>query len=109
MIGKLDQRITFQRRTGASDGAGGTVYSWADLTSNPTVWANVLTARLGEATEEGRMNATALVVFTIRNRQDIDERDRISWGGEMHNIRSVRRDGARGLYLKIEAERGVAQ
>ena len=106
MIGKLDQRVTMQRTTATPDGAGGTTYAWGDL---GTVWANVFTVRTGEAMTEGRMNAAALVVFTVRNRSDLDERDRIVWGGVAYNIRSIRREGQRPQFVKIEAERGVSQ
>lgn len=40
--GDLDRRITFQSRTGTQDSATGAyTYSWANLATNPTVWAQV--------------------------------------------------------------------
>lgn len=109
MIGNLDQRITFQRFSVTPDGIGGTTEAWADIATSPTVWAKV-TPRIGkEAMVEGRMNASAMATFTIRYREDITELDRLIWRGEAWNIRRVMRVSQRGLYLEIDAERGVAQ
>ncbi len=109
MIGKLDQRVTFQRKTETPDGIGGTVRTWDNLASNPAVWANVK-ARLGrEAMVNGRMTAVMPVTFTIYNRADLDERDRILWNGEAYNILSIFRQGDRAIYLQIDAQRGDAQ
>lgn len=108
MIGRMDQRITLQRATETPDGIGGTVRRWSSLASNATPWAAV-TAKAGrESMTEGRMNATNVVLFTIYNRGDLSEVDRIVWGGEAYNIRNIRREGGRKLHLVIEAERGAA-
>jgi len=107
MIGKMDQRITLQRATETPDGLGGSVRGWANLATNPSPWAAV-TAKAGrESMTEGRMSATYIVLFTIYNRDDLSEVDRIVWGGEAYNIRNIRREGGRKLHLVIEAERGV--
>lgn len=108
MIGKLDQRITFQRKTLTSDGAGGTTAAWADLADNATVWANVKAKAGREGMVNDRMTATFVSVFTIRNRSDLLPQDRIVWGGVYYNIRAFMSEGARPQYLAIEAERGVA-
>lgn len=107
MIGNLDQRITFQAETRTSDGAGGSTIAFADIATTPTVWASVFAIRSNETDTEGRLNATGLYKFTIRNRTDIDETHQIQWRGESYNIRNVKRMGARVMYLEIEAERGA--
>lgn len=107
-IGKLDQRITFQRATFTPDGGGGMVRAWADLTQTPKVWAHVKAKGGREGLTEGRINATFVVVFAIRERADLSEADRIIWNGETYNIRGILRQGSRVQYLQIEAERGVA-
>lgn len=109
MIGKLDQQITFQRFAETPDGAGGSTETWANLATDPTVWANVKAKAGRESLDEGRINASFVKLFTIHNRDDLSELDRIVWGGENYNIRGVRREGGRQLFLVIEAERGVAQ
>lgn len=107
--GAMDQSITLQRFSEASDGAGGSTRSWANFTSNASIWASVKAKSGRESLVEGRTNATFVVVFTIYNRNDISELDRIIWNGEAYNIRGVLRTGGRSLRLDIEAERGVAQ
>lgn len=107
-VGKLDQRVTFQRRTATPDGGGGETYAWANLAHNPTVWAHVVAKAGRETLTEGRMNASFTVLFHIHNRRDIDLRDRIMWQGVPYNIRGIRDEGGRALRLTIEAERGVA-
>lgn len=107
-IGKLDQRVTFQTNTQVSDGMGGLENGFANFTSMPTVWANVLPLAGGERDELGGVNASGRYLIMVRNRQDINENDRMIWGGESYNIRNVRRAGTRELYLKFEVERGVS-
>lgn len=109
MIGRMDQTITLQRAVEAADGIGGTTRAWADLVANPRVWASVKAKSGRESTTEGRMNAVYVVVFTIYNRADLSELDRIVWNGESYQIRGIMREGERGLHLRIEAERGAAQ
>jgi SPP1 family predicted phage head-tail adaptor len=104
MIGKLDQRVTIQTRTAASDGGGGTTYAWATVA---TVWAHAKPRVARETMQEGRINASQVITFTIRNRA-IDETQRLVWRGEAYNIRAVMREGPRPLYLAVDAERGVA-
>ena len=109
MIGRMNQQITFQRATATADGIGGSTTAWANLTSNATVWAAVVAKSGREAMTEGRMTASFVVLFTIHNRDDLTELDRIVWNGANYNIRGIRREGGRALPLVIEAERGVAQ
>jgi len=106
--GQLDQRIAIQDFTLAADGGGGLTKAWADLATDPDVWASVKAGGGGESTTEDRTNATAMTTFVIRNRSDIDERMRIVWEGLDYNIRHVMREGSRAMYLTILAERGVS-
>ena len=108
VAGKLDQPITLQRIAQVPDGLGGIEQQWANLPLNASVWAAV-TPRMGrESMVEGRTTATYVVTFTIYNRDDISELDRIVWCGEAYNIRNLMRRGGRVLMLDIDAERGVA-
>lgn len=109
MIGRMDQRIAFQRQVDAPDGVGGVTRSWTDLVVGASVWASVIAKAGREGLVEGRTNATFVVLFTVHNRDDLSELDRIIWNGEAYNIRNLRREGGRKLRLVIEAERGVAQ
>ena len=107
--GKMDQRITLQRKVSTSDGAGGNVVSWQDYAENARPWAHVQAKAGRESMTEGRMAAQFTVLFIIYNRSDVTETDRILWNGEAYNIRGIRRETGRALRLVIEAERGVGQ
>lgn len=102
--GKLDQRVSLESPTSASDGAGGRVDTWATIGS---VWAQVFTRGGQERFSDDRDNATSMHTFRIRYRSDIDERSRIVWRGAAYNIRTVKRCSGRDLYIDLEAERGV--
>jgi len=104
----MDQLITLQAYSVASDGGGGSARTWADFATDAAVWASVVAKAGRESLQEGRVNASNIVLFTIYNRTDVSEVDRIIWNGEAYNIRNVRREGGRQLRLVIEAERGVA-
>ena len=106
--GKLDQRVTFQAKGDTPDGIGGIVRSWSDVPSTATVWANVKAMGGTEAMQADQQQPTTRYLFTVRNRSDLSEADRIVWGGANFNIRRIEREGGRKMYLIIEAERGVA-
>jgi len=108
MIGRMDQRVTLQRRVETPDGGGGIEAAWSNLARHPFVFANVYTRAGREPVEEGRVNATSMVVFRIHNRSDLSEADRIVWGGVAYNIRTIRREGSQRAILVIDAERGAA-
>ena len=106
--GQLDQRVTFQSETKTDDGGGGETSVWANISTDPTVWASVTTTGGGEGFSEERTNATSMAEFVIRNRGDLSEAMRILWDGEAYNIRHIDRMGSREMYLTINAERGVS-
>jgi len=107
--GAMDQSITFQRQAATSDGGGGETYTWADFSTDATVWANIKAKSGRESVDEGRVNATFTVLFTVYHRSDVLVTDRIVWNGTNYNIRGIRDEGGRELRLVIESERGVAQ
>lgn len=104
--GELDQRVTISRETLAADGIGGATVTLATVA---TVWAKVVAKSGRERMAADRLDAEAGYLFVIRWRSDVREADRITWGGVDYNIRAIRQDGGRKLYLEIDAERGVAQ
>jgi SPP1 family predicted phage head-tail adaptor len=104
----MDQQITLQSFTTATDRLGGKARAWANYAEDATPWADVKARALREATAEGGVSASGTYVFKIYNRTDIKEADRIIWGGEYFNIRGIRREGVQSLFLLIDAERGVA-
>ena len=103
MIGAMDQRITLEERVEMDDGAGGRVTRWQPVACDPCVWAAVKSKAVGESMMEGRINATFVVMFTIWNRDDLSELNRIIWNDEAYNIRGLHRLGGRPLHLTIDA------
>lgn len=107
MIGQMDQEIAFQTYTEVEDGAGGRTRAWKYISHDPYDWAAVKPKMATEKTIEGRVTAVGVYMFTIRQRDDLDERMRIEWDGKFYNIRSLGRRGDRAMYQTIEAEGGV--
>jgi SPP1 family predicted phage head-tail adaptor len=105
VIGKLDQFITIERRDRTADGMGGHTEAWVAWAE---VWANAKAKGGRESLDEGRTNAVFVVVFTIHNLPELNEENRAKWNGEAYNIRGILREGGRPIYMKFEAERGVA-
>ena len=103
--GELDQRITIVREALTTDGMGGQTVSTSTVA---TVWAKVVALSGREAVRDDRLNAESAYLFVIRWRSDVREADRITWGGVTYNIRAIKQDGGRKMYLEINAERGVA-
>lgn len=104
---KMKERITFQSFTRISDGGGGWTETWSNIATHPTVWAQLVAKAGKEAMVADRLVATAVTLFHIRNRDDLDETMRILWRGRAYNIRGIRFEGHAEQYLTIEAERGV--
>lgn len=105
--GELDEQITIKRATRASDGMGGDTVSLTDVAAN--LWAHVRALYGKEKGIHDRVEAPAMYVFKIRNRDDIKDDDQIFWDGDIYNIRRIISLGDRKMYLEIDAERGVTQ
>lgn len=102
--GKLDRRITFQTLTDGQDAAGGITEAWANLVTNPTVWAYVhpLTGREFFAAQQ--VNAEIDTVFEVRYRSDITPKMRIVHDSKNYDIREIKEIGRRnGLEILARA------
>ena len=109
--GDLDQRVTFQSPSGATDAGGGRATGWTDIAANPTVWANIEALTGREGVEADKLEASARYRVTIRNRSDVDSSMRLVWltnGNLALNIREMPDPGPRALYREFFAEEGVA-
>lgn len=104
--GELDQRVKIMRQVLTPDGYGGNAKTWTEIAE---VWAKVMPVSGGEVTDYERVNAEARYLFVIRYPQDVIDSDRLDWDGEGYNIRVRKKPKGRDLYMRIEAERGVAQ
>lgn len=100
IIGRMDQRITVQRKTRTSDGMGGFTEAWTNLA---TVYADIRPLGSREIWEAMRVSAETRFRARVRWREDANgapyytSADRISWRGRIYGIDRVvemgRRDG----------------
>lgn len=107
IIGRLDQRITLQRKSSASDGMGGYDETWSDL---DTVWAEVRPLSSREVWDAMRISAETRFRARIRWREDANgapyytSADRVTWKGRTYGIERVveigRRDGLELLMVE---------
>ena len=84
--GRLDRRITIQRKTTSLDNAGEPSESWTDLT---TVWAEVRGLTGQERINGEHLVAQEQVQFRIRwstTVDDVSPLDQISFNGEIYDI-----------------------
>ena len=104
--GELDQRIIIRREVLTDNGMGGQDIDLKIIANCISSHVRQLSAKESERFD--KLNATGINLFVVRYRNDVREDDRIEWGGEEYNIRSVTKNGGRKLYTEIFAERGVA-
>lgn len=103
---ELSERISIERATTTSDGAGGQDVTWAAVYADG-VWAKVRSVRGREETRLGRVSTVETYLITVRGRVDVTTLDRVVWRGTTLNVRDVAdRDGA-GDFLTLECEAGV--
>jgi SPP1 family predicted phage head-tail adaptor len=104
--GELDQRVKVMRQSNVSDGIGGNVLSWVEVSE---VWCHVRPLSGSERVDFDQVNAEARYLFVVRNGLDVTDSDTLSWDGIGFNIKIRKQPKKRAMYLEIEAERGVAQ
>lgn len=104
--GELDQRVKIVREASTPDGIGGNTIALSEVAE---VWAHVRHKTGREQIKDDRLDAKANYVFVIRWRDDILPDDRLQWLDSYYNIRAIKQNGGRRLYLEIDAEYGVAQ
>ena len=104
--GRMDRRITFQTFTESQNGVGEAVKTWANLASNPTVWAQVEPIDGSEPFAAQQVTAEARTRFTIRYRSGISVEMRIVYASENYDIESLkelgRRDALQILAVKVQ-------
>ena len=109
--GRLDRRLSFERRTEVDDGYGNTVAG--DWTPQFTTAANRKWLRGGEAVMAARLESRQPVILTIRNsvaarHVGSDWRAVDARSGEIYNIRENPKESDDRMYLEMLAESGVA-
>jgi len=109
MICTMRERVTFEEETPTPDGGGGSTTAWGNISTTPTVWAEVKPVRGSEAVDTGHLASKQMYLVTIRHRTDITTAMRIVWGSVYMNIRATQNRDMKKKYLTIEAEAGVTQ
>lgn len=79
--GRLRERVTLQANTPVQDAYGEPIDGWANVGTNPTVWANVASRASGERFISGAEQVQAAVSHTvrIRYRADVTVLMRLVW------------------------------
>lgn len=81
--GQFDQLVTIQQRVPGQNARGQAVDQWTPVA---TVFAKVEPLRGREFFAAGQMQSEATTRITIRWRAGVDERNRVMWRGEPHDI-----------------------
>lgn len=98
--GKLDSRITIQRRTTSTDHENQTVENWTEW-ARP--WARYIQQGGSEEVDGEQVVSAETARFVIRWRSGVTSDMRIIHEGETYYIRSIKRIGRR-VRLDITAE-----
>lgn len=104
--GLLNRRIAIERKTLTPDALGGFTEIWSQ---HALPWAHIKPMTGRELLHADKIDARAASRFIIRYRSDLSEDDRISYRGDLYNIRSIVNIEERDEYTEILADRGVAQ
>lgn len=100
--GRLDRRITIQRATVSPNSFNESVETWHTLA---TVYVNSRAASAGESYRAQEVGAKISTRFIIRHSPvvaDLNPRDRLVYGGLVHDITAVR-EKERNRWLEIDA------
>ncbi len=101
ITGKMDRRITLQRKTVTTNGYGEEVVAWTDLA---TVWAEKVDMRGSERYAAAQAVAQLDTKFRIRYRSGITPIDRIIYGNTTYDVGGILEIGRReGLELHAKA------
>lgn len=102
-VGKLDKRITIERKEAGKNAAGESTNNWVKV---KTVWANVRFERGMEAIRNGKDTAVRRASMRIRKRDDVDESMRVVFQRQAFSIHSILPvgDGRTFMDLVVEAK-----
>ena len=102
--GALNRQIVIQSRDSGTDDAGQPVQTWTTLA---TVWANILGATGAGAIRAGlegiEVNGYS---FRIRYNTSVDAAERVLFGGQNYDVKSVRHDHAGRVWTDLACEVG---
>lgn len=104
-IGKLRERLLIETVSETVNAYGERVETWATLA---TVWCGVEYRLLtsDEREETAKKTAIGEVVFTIRSRDDFDEKSRLTYRSTVYDIQAIEEATDR-MYMKLAAKKRV--
>lgn len=105
--GKLDERVTFKRYTQVSDGGGGFTNTWTNYHACAAKVKALSGSERDVAAQTQAPRNYRLWVRRCSETAGLTEADIVVWRGKAMQIRFIRDDGPRPLYMEIEAEAGV--
>jgi SPP1 family predicted phage head-tail adaptor len=103
-IGALRHRVTFQTLTRTPDGQGGYTSSWADMSTNPTVWGEVVPKSTPERFFSQAIQYQRTHQVTIRYRSDLTQEMRMLFDSRIFQIKGIRKPDERRFFLIIDLE-----
>lgn len=92
--GEMRTQITLQSPTLSSDAGGAQSATFANASTNPTVWSRWVNAHGDEAVSSETLASVQRATVTIRHRTDVD----VTW--------RVLRDGVAWQVISVDAVRG---
>jgi SPP1 family predicted phage head-tail adaptor len=99
--GELDRRITVQTLTESVDDYGQLVQSFSTLAS---LWAKVEEKSGNEGDHEDQIKAVKNVAFTVRHRNDINERMRVVYNSNTYLIQAVIYSDQRNRFVTLSTK-----
>lgn len=99
--GELDRLITFITNTPTRGESNEDVPSWSVHTTNPTVYARVRNLAGREVVIKDQLTFVQQTEFMVIYREDVNEKNRISYNNKVYEITSVTEPDQRGMYLRI--------
>lgn len=104
LIGKLRERVTWQQSTPALDTYGEPVDSWANVATNPTVWAQIRVKPGGEQFISGGEQLQSRLKHTVivRYRTDLTVKMRGVWNSKNLYVENVYDPTGKREYTALE-------
>lgn len=108
MIGRLRERIRFERPVIGGDGAGGGALTWEPVPQLPEVFASVTALTGSEPVAADQRQAQVNFQVTIRARADLSAAWRLVWRGQPLDILAILPEPRRA-YVTLLARSGGGQ
>jgi SPP1 family predicted phage head-tail adaptor len=104
--GDLRTRITFQQPTIVTDAGGAQSETYANVTTNPTVWAKWVNMHGQEAVNASAQTSVQRATVTVRYRSDIQTTWRVVWNStEYWRIISIDHVQRKNRWTELVIER----